>query len=286
MAEGFITRRGTPVVEPPGPFIDTSGSPGNTEPILDLDGNLMADEDKGIAYYGTVSHTDLFTGEQLASEIGLTNGSSINNEEVWHKYYWNGGIHFWRKPCRNNSTWNDIWSRNAVFGTGTSTSRKGFTPANFNGPNLTGINQNREVIKNNITYAVRLLEGSSDDPSSLESGLHGSEFNLILMNLHAATNSGSYSDSPTDGVSYANWTHTANFTNDDFVGWKTDLGDSDFLLNGTQWQQEGIDGFPERRLNRARNVLSAAGELNADSRSAARVWAPVLTVKAEGFSYE
>ena len=277
------------VVEP-NPFLDTSGSPGATLPINDLDGNPMIDETKGIAYYGTVSHTDLYTSDQLASAVGVTAGTSMDNQEVWHKYYWNGGIHFWRKPIRHSVSWNDIWSEGAVFGTGTDTSRKGFTPTNFNGPNLTGIDQDAEVTKNGVTYAVRLMEGGNVDPAVRDTpDMHNSEFTLILMNLHAATNSGSYSDSPTDGVSYLNWTDTANFTNDDFVGWKTNFGDSDFTVTGNgraKWQQETITGQEESRLRRGSDRFSRAVPVVATSDPLLIGWAPVLTVKHSSFTYE
>ena len=257
-------------------FTDTSGSPGATTPINDLDGNIMADLDKGIAYYGTVSHTDLYTSDQLASAVGVTQGISMDNQEVWHKYYWNGGIHFWRKPVRHSVSWNAIRDEGAIYGTGTTTSRKGNSGV---GSNV----QDSEVTKNGVTYAVRLMEGSSVDPTEIGgSDLHNSEFNLILMNLHAATNSGSYSNSPTDGVSYANWTDTTNYTNDDFVGWKTNLGDGDFTVLGdgnAKWQQElgpGTFGGPTRR---GHNRLSFFEEQNAAQSGTSSGWAPVLTVK-------
>ena len=276
-------------------FIDTSGSPGATFPINDLDGNIMADLDKGIAYYGTVSHTDLYTADVLASTVGVTQGigssdSNIHDEAVWHKYYWNNGIHFWRKPIRRSTSWNAIWEEGAVFGTGTDISRKGYKPTDFQGPNLTGIAQDATITKNGVTYAVRLMEGSTTEPTSNGgSALHGSEFNLILMNLHAATNSGSYSDSPTDGVSYANWTDTANYINDDFVGWKTNLGDSDFTVTGDgrfKWQQETSSTRPERRLLRGGDHLSGAFPFIATRVATNIGWAPVLTVKHSSFTYE
>jgi hypothetical protein len=283
MGESKITRRGGVVAEPIGPFTDTSGSPGNTEPILDFNGNLMADETLGIAYYGTVSHTDLYTSDELASEIGLTTGTSINNQEVWYKYYWNNGIHFFRGPARIVS-WNDIWSRGAVYGTGTPTSRKGFTPTNFNGPNLTGIDQDREVIKNNVTYIVRLMEGTIQEPYTrfATTNVHGSEFNLILGNLHVATNSGEYSTSPTDGISYVNW-NTGNFNNDDFVGWKTLLNDEDFFRANERFVQEREETRPERAVYRSNpDLMEVAGARVTDATN----WVPVLTVKALGFTYE
>ena len=266
-------------------FVDTSGSPGATSPINDLDGNPMVNVEKGIAYYGTVSHTDLFTSDELASAVGVTAGTSQDNQEVWHKYYWNGGIHFWRKPIRFGVSWSDLWEEGAVFGTGTDTSRKGETPTD-----LTSINQDAEVTKNGVTFAVRLMERGNVDPVELETAeMHNSEYTLILMNLHAATNSGEYSPSPTDGVSYANWTETANFTNDDFVGWKTDFGDNDFTLTGNgsfKRFQETRFNIPSHRISAGYNRMSSAQ--SDDTAVSVNVigWFPVLTVKHSSFTYE
>lgn len=264
-------------------FTDTSGSAGSATPINDLNGILMADLDKGIAYYGTVSHTDLFTGDELSSLIGLTAGQPRNNEKVWHKYYWNGGIHFWRLQTRSQVSWNNIASVGAVYGTGTTISRKGFSG--------TGTVQNKEVTKNGVTYLVRSMEGSTEDPTGLGTPYHSSEFNLILMNLHAATNSGGYSDSPTDGVTYANWSATANFTNNDFVGWKTNLGDNDFGITGfgrMKYQQESISSNTSNGLIRGGNNLSntitnTLKNTNfSDSQTAG--FSPVFTVKHPSFA--
>jgi hypothetical protein len=257
----------------------------------------MANLDKGIAYYGTVSHTDLFTGDELASEIGLTAGFSTNNQSIWHKYYWNNGIHFFRKSARGDTTYNSIWSRGAVFGTGTNTSRKGYTPTVFQSNNsLSSINQDAEVTKNGITYAVRLFETASVEPASFSSGstdFYGSEFALILMNLHAATNSGSYSTSPTDGVSYNNW-ETDFISNNDFVGWKTNLNDAVFSVgNGVsgrgKWTQETLLGSLDKRVRMgdfSSNNLAQFRFVNSNSGDGHAGWFPVLTVKAPGFTYE
>ena len=290
----IVSIQETTDVDPFAGFIDTSGSPGATFPINDLDGNIMVDLDKGVAYYGTISHTDLFTADELSAAVGVTAGTgssdaNIDEEAVWHKYYWEGGIHFWRKLIRRSINWNALWEKGAVFGTGTDTSRKGYTPDNFNLPDntpLQGIAQDATVTKNGVTYAVRLMEGSSvDTTDTIGSPLHGSEFNLILMNLHKTTNSGAYVHNGID----EEWTDTANFTNDDFFGWVTNFGDDDFTVLGNgrwKWQQETSSTLPERRLRRGSDRFSNASSSLATSAVEANGWAPVLTVKAPGFIYE
>ena len=276
--------------EGPSFFIDTSGSPGSPTPINDLDGNPMFDEAKGIAYYGTVSHTDLYKADEFSSLIGVTQGTgssdaNIDEEAVWHKYYWNGGIHFWRKPIRRSVSRNAISNTGALLGTGTTTSRKGRS-------DVGSTVQDAEVTKNGVTYIVRVMETGITEPTPQLSGLHGSEFNLILLNLHAATNSGEYSEPPTDGVSYASWSgNSGNFTNDDFVAWKTNLNDSDFGIEGNggdMWQQETRLGFSEQerwfRGSSSGDAL-AGGTSDIPSRSnPGNGWAPVLTVKHPSFA--
>ena len=268
----------SPITTDSNPFViftDTSGSPGPSFPINDLDGNIMADLNKGIAYYGLVSTLDLYTGDELASEIGLTAGLTINNEDMWHKYYWNGGIHFWKKPTRYDVSWNEIAATGSVYGTGTTTSRKGYSN--------TSVNQNTEVTKNNLTYIVRLIERSSFEPSNTTDNTYGSEFNLILMNLHAATNSGSYSDSPTDGVTYANW---SNYSNNDFVGWKTNINDQDIIVGNEEgratWAQE-THSTTSSRLTYAIFNAALVDYTNVSTDGFHSGWSPVLTVKHPSF---
>lgn len=274
-------------------FIDPSGSPGPSYPINDLNGNIMANLEKGIAYYGTVSHSELFTADELTSEIGLTSGNSssnaaIGNEEVWHKYYWNNGIHFWRKPVRSNVRWSDVNGVGAVYGTGTITSRKRELENVF--PNhISERVHDAEVSKNGVTYAVRMMESAIVDPAPQISDLHGSEHNLILLNLHVATNSGEYSDSPTDGLTYTNWAQTTAFTNNDFVGWVTNLDDTFFRApnNATLrfLRQEWVASnniLWRSSSNLAIRNTSAWNRTNFSQES----FDPVLTVKHPNFTYE
>lgn len=282
MGESKIVRRGGGGEIDFGVFFDASGSPGSILPITDLNGNVMADETKGIAYYGTVSHTDLFTATQLASEIGLTQGTVKNNESVWHKYYWNNGIHFLRRTARYNISWNDINLLGAAYGTGTTTSRKGRT---------TDVVQNAEVTKNGVNYAVRSMEGATTEDFAMSAfqvpaptHLIGSEWNLILGNLHRATNTGSYVRN--DSL-YQDWFN--NFDNNDFVGWVTSFDDSDFIeldnLGRRRHVQENRGSGDDWRFL-TRNDMTGANTHRLNDRDNLFGWFPVLTVKHPIFTYE
>lgn len=309
MGESKIVRRGGSGGETliPEQFIDTSGSAGSAFPYF-------WDESKGIAFYGLVSASDLFTSTELSNELNVTSGTVMENEALWHKYYWNGGIHFWRKPVRHSISWDALDKEgHAIYGTGTTTSRKGVNNTTESG-DVQGVTQNQdaEVVKNNITYIVRLMEGSSADPvdiNQITSGsfsgrfenplLKNSEFNLIMMNLHVATNPGFYdgsstfgSTSTTDGITYKNWSYSDNWDNNEFIGLKTNYDDSDFIVSGlgmAKWFQETV--YQNNRFARAIGDsldMATSGNyqntgINYGAGGNTSGWLPVLTVKDSSF---
>jgi len=285
------------------PFFDVSNSPGPIFPINDLDGNPMQSVEKGIAYYGTVSANELFTATELSTACGISQGTVVDDEREWHKYYWNGGVHFYRTHARKDIHGNHIWSARSYFGTGTPTSRRGYTPTRWEGnvsqdAPFIGIDQDREITKNGITYIPRLLEGIATDPGDTFD-YPGSEVNLILMNLHVATNPGFYDGatnfgtSTTDGITYNDWI-ADRIDNDDFVGWKTNLGDNEIIAaNSGQfmaWMQETISAQIQNRVRRFGNGSTSNirtmtqgnnGTPNQQTGSFGwtYTWMPVITVK-------
>jgi hypothetical protein len=60
-----------------------------------------------------------FNGANLALNIGLSAGTSINSETAWMKFSRRGEIYFVPvKPLRHSATWNAIYNQGAVYGTG------------------------------------------------------------------------------------------------------------------------------------------------------------------------
>lgn len=85
--------------------------------------------DLDCGYYGTVSAAQLgnfedgsqvgkaVTGTTLAAQIGLTAGTLLNNDIVWHKFTYHGEIiYIAQKPIRHSLCWNDLGKCNAIFG--------------------------------------------------------------------------------------------------------------------------------------------------------------------------
>lgn len=65
------------------------------------------------------------TASSLAIAIGLTNGSSVNEDTAWMKFSRGGEIYLVPvKPLRRSVTWNAIYNQGAVYGDGTA----GITP--------------------------------------------------------------------------------------------------------------------------------------------------------------
>lgn len=88
--------------------------------MLDLPGNktLLAG-DRSAGFLGFVPASEVFTGTQLATEIGLSAGNAFNTETPWIKYIWKGKICFTPlKPIRYNLSWDSIYNAGAVYGTG------------------------------------------------------------------------------------------------------------------------------------------------------------------------
>ena len=96
--------------------VDFSGSPGN---------DTLYAGDTNAGFLGFVTADELFTGAQIATEIGLSSGTLINTNTPWIKYIWKGEICFTPlKPIRHSSTWDAIYNTGSVYGSGD----EGFLP--------------------------------------------------------------------------------------------------------------------------------------------------------------
>ena len=104
------------------------------------------------------------TGEQLANELNITEGVSFNNETSWLHFVKNGVDYFIpKKPIRHSISWNHLYKKGAVYGTGTENADNDYiddtTPRTI---------QNAQVTINSGNYAgtykVRLLKGCNTNP--------------------------------------------------------------------------------------------------------------------------
>ena len=114
-----------------------------------------------VDYYGEVSASDFFTGDELSTLLGVTQGELQNSNTDWFKFGLHGGIIFIPKQSiRHTITWDHLYSRGLVYGT----DDNGITPTG------TPTNQLRIVTKNGFKYKVRLIRGSSIDPHNGTNG--------------------------------------------------------------------------------------------------------------------
>ena len=242
---------GTP---PAAPAIDHG--PGPTE--------MNYDEVTDTGYYGLVNSEDFISGDDVATGIGLSAGSSQHSDTLWMKFYvgpaaaCNAFVRrgqtaqayvafIPQKTIRNGMSWTDIYNAGAVFGTGD------------DGPYNSGSNvtQDAQVTVGEYSFKVRLatcakenpFPGSNDWSCSTNIG-EGSEWNDLIYRVH--TDSPNCTD-PNEGVSSGetayhggpqdgdNW---ANFTDNDLIT-ASEAGDGSY-----SWGQETRSTDTTRRVYR------------------------------------
>lgn len=128
--------------------------------------------DGDAGFFGEVLASELYTGDELATELGITFGTSQHSTEPWLKFILDGKIMFVnKKPIRHSISWDDIDRENAVYG-------------------------NRTITRDGYTYKVRLLTGAEADPSSIPRNTSNpiaaevSEWNRLIYKVHVDDPSG------------------------------------------------------------------------------------------------
>ena len=118
-----------------GQRLDTMESAGLTNAIVDFTNapgsKALIAGTRENGFYGFVQPQDIgqiesnpagsqaFNGANLALNIGLSAGTSINSETAWMKFSRRGEIYLVPvKPLRHSVTWNAIYNQGAVYGTG------------------------------------------------------------------------------------------------------------------------------------------------------------------------
>lgn len=148
--------------------------------------NELIGGDMTAGFFGEVSVEELFTGEEVASLIGLSAGVSQYNTEPWLKFALDGKIlYVAKKPYRHSPSWLSIYQAGAVYGI------DDVGPFPSGGP----VNQLTVIKKGSHNLKVRLLTGGNTDPFTSSDG---SEWNRLLYKVHASDPEG------TPWVSYTN----------------------------------------------------------------------------------
>ena len=140
---------------------DSTGSPGS--PYL-LSGTMQE------GFFGEVSASELITGDALASQVGISQGTSQHSTAGWLKFAYKGEIQFVaKKPIRHSISWDAINTAKCVYGD----------------------SGDKTVEIDGLTYKVRLMRAlnPSNNPkaaASANSGTvnHGSEWNRLMCQIH------------------------------------------------------------------------------------------------------
>ena len=199
----------------------------------------------GAGFYGETSVLDLYTGLEIANEIGLTYGIAQFSEEPWLKFVIDGRIIYKsKKSYRYSIHWDAINAVNAVYG------------------DLTLMNKG-------IRYKVRLMSTSLQDKLQESSGTitHGSEYNRLIYPIHENAKTGlwNYPDNVEDFVP-------------DWGVYYKDIELNVTTANGrSQWMQEE-GSAPDQRIARGVHGVSRSLQYEKTTRITVMGWSPVLEV--------
>jgi len=157
--------------------------------------------DMTAGFFGEVPTSELITGDDLATTIGLTAGTSQYSDESWLKFALDGNIiYVAKKPYRHTVSWENIYQAGAVYGTGD------------NGLYPSGVNrlQNANISVDGFSLDVTLLKGANTDTTgSDDTGYdlaytHTSEWNRLMYPIHSGIHTNANNPS-TPSVPYAQW---------------------------------------------------------------------------------
>ncbi len=140
-------------------------------------------------YYGEVPN--LVSQSVLASNVGLTIGTVLNEHPGWLKFSAKGKTLFVaKKPLRSGVSWYDLYAKGAVFGD----DGMGSSPPVTKPMAL----QNKRIVIGGLTYRVRLLRGfdvSVPDRSqgTFDSTTVSGEFARLILPVLAGVQNGQVS---------------------------------------------------------------------------------------------
>lgn len=129
-------------------------------------------------FFGEVPASELITGDALASECGISQGTSQHSTAGWLKFAWQGKILFVaKKPIRNSISWDAINTAKCVYGD----------------------SGDKTVTIDDKTYKVTLMRAlePSNDPKTVASANSGavnhySEWNRLMCQIHEEAINGSW----------------------------------------------------------------------------------------------
>ena len=195
--------------------------------------------DMTAGFFGEVPVTELITGDDLATQIGLTQGTSQFSNEPWLKFALDDNIiYVAKKPYRHTVSWEHIYQAGAVYGTGDN----GLYPSGGNRL------QDANISVDGFSLDVTLLRGTNTDPAIYTGSgydmdyTHTSEWNRLMYPIHSGIHTSS-SNPSSPSVPYAQW---ATYSESDL------LVQENFGNGSSSWIQETQNTNTSSRFVRGR----------------------------------
>ena len=203
--------------------------------------------DMNAGFFGVVPASELFTGAEISSECGITQGTLQFSDVGWLKFAIDGEIIFRsQKPYRHSISYNHINIKGCVHG-------------------------ETQVSKNGINYKVTLMKGALTDPSNYSAsdrGAHGSEWNRLMLPIHVEAKN-------------KDWAYPA-YVESDVPYWGIDFTDADLHTHNShgsgtyQWCQEVRGGNASFRVYRGGGGVSSSDYGTPSFTGSVPGWSPVL----------
>ena len=219
--------------------------------------------DMTAGFFGEVPTSELITGDDLATAIGLTAGTSQFSNEPWLKFALDDNIiYVAKKPYRHTVSWQHIYQAGAVYGT----NDNGLYPSGGN------ILQDANITVDGFSLDVTLLRGTNTDPAIFTSTgwdmdyTHTSEWNRLMYPIHSGVHTNT-SNPSSPSVPYAQW---ATYSEGDLiVDYRTGNG-------SYSWVQETRNTDTTVRFSRGGIGVTVVNSSTTTTASSNIGWRPAL----------
>ena len=225
--------------------------------------DILIAGDMTAGFFGEVPTTELITGDDLATQIGLTAGTAQYSTEPWLKFALDGNIiYVAKKPYRHSISWEHIYQAGAVYGTGDN----GLYPSGGNRL------QDANITVDGFSLDVTLLKGTNTDPAIYTSGgwdidyTYTSEWNRLMYPIHSGVHTDSRNPS-TPSVPYAQW---ASYSDSDLIVYYR-VGNGSY-----SWVQETQNTDTTYRFIRSSNGVTYADRHPSTGTPSVIGWRPAL----------
>lgn len=206
--------------------------------------------DTELGYFGQVGTDAVFTAAEMASALGISQGTVNNASMVWLKFYYKGRVLFVaQKGIVDAVSWNHLYDCGVIYGV---------DGGGSNSPRSYAVDQMTILEKGSDKFIVRTMKGYNADPFVYSSGglnaveADGSEWNDLLYRVSATVTA-----PPLDKFE--------QFTNQEL----------DFS-NKQTWVQETPTAASTARGMRGYNDVRYTSYAGGSSNNATRTWRPVL----------